>query len=57
MDLLRKVDQRLATMLKRAWDRKTQAAYESADISANDAASCVRWAKALLSAAETRLES
>jgi len=57
VDLLRKVDAGLATTLKRALDRTTQAAYESADISAADAASCVRSAKKLLAAAETRLES
>jgi len=44
------------TTLKRALDRKTQAAYESADIRDIDAASCVRWAQQLVSAAEARLE-
>jgi hypothetical protein len=43
--------------LKRALDRKTQAGYESTDISATDAASCVRWAEQLLAAAEARFES
>ena len=57
VDLLRLVDQRLATTLKRALDRKTQAAYESTDVSASDLANCVRWAKALLAAAESRLET
>lgn len=57
VDLLRKLDAGLATALKRALDRKTQAGYESADISAGDAASCVRWADQLLSAAEARLDS
>jgi hypothetical protein len=57
VDLLRRVDSRLATMLKRALDRKTQAGYASADISRADAASCVRWAQQLLAAAEARLES
>jgi hypothetical protein len=57
VDLLRRVDPRLATMLKRALDRKTQAAYSNADISRADAASCVRWAQQLLAAAEARLES
>jgi len=56
VDLLRRVDTRLATALKRALDRKTQAGYESVDISKADAASCVKWAQQLLSAAETRLE-
>jgi hypothetical protein len=57
VDLLRKVDASLATALKRALDRKTQARYESTDISATDAASCVRWAEQLLAAAEARFES
>ena len=57
VDLLRRVDPRLATMLKRALDRKSQAGYSSADISRADAASCVRWAQQLLAAAEARLES
>ena len=39
VDLLRKVEASLATALKRALDRKTQAGYESTDISSADAAS------------------
>ncbi len=57
VDLLRLVDAKLATSLKRALDRKTQAGYESVDVSAADAASCVRWAGQLLAAAEARLEA
>lgn len=57
VDLLRQVDANLATALKRALDRKTQAGYESTDISRTDAKSCVRWARQLLSAAEARLEA
>jgi hypothetical protein len=57
VDLLRQVDAKLATALKRALDRKTQAGYESVDISAPDAASCVRWAEQLLAAAEERREA
>lgn len=57
VDLLRQVDAMLATTLKRALDRKTQAGCESADLSASDAASCVKWAKRLLAAAEARLEA
>lgn len=57
VDLLRQVDRRLATTLKRALDRKTQAGYESADISLADAESCVRWARQMLTAAEARLEA
>ena len=55
VDLLRQVDAKLATALKRALDRKTQAGHESVDVSAADAASCVKWADQLLAAAETRL--
>lgn len=57
VDLLRQVDASLATALKRALDRKTQAGYESVDVSTADAASCVRWARQLLAAAEARLQS
>jgi hypothetical protein len=57
VDLLRHVDAKLATSLKRALDRKTQAGYESVDISATDAASCVQWAKQLVAAAEARHEA
>ncbi|CAB4363531.1 MAG: hypothetical protein F2681_06185 [Actinobacteria bacterium] len=57
VDLLRQVDASLATALKRALDRKTQAGYESVDVSAADATSCVRWARQLLAAAEARLEA
>lgn len=57
VDLVRRVDTSLATMLKRALDRKTQAAYESNDLSRADAASCVKWAKQLVAAAETRLQT
>lgn len=57
VDVLRRVDRGLATTLKRALDRKTQAGYESTDVSAADARSCIRWAQQLLSAAETRLQS
>ena len=56
VELLRRVDAGLATALKRALDRKTQASYESTDISASDAAGCVRWAEQLVGAAESRLE-
>ena len=56
VDLLRQVDAKLAAALKRALDRKTQAGYESGDVGRADAASCVKWAEQLLSAAETRLE-
>jgi hypothetical protein len=42
VDLLRQVDPALATTLKRALDRKNQAAYESSDISSSAAVSCVK---------------
>lgn len=35
----------------------SQAGYESADLSAADAASCVRWARQLLDAARLRIET
>jgi hypothetical protein len=57
VDLLRRVDASLAAALKRALDLKTQAGYESSDVSAGDAAKCVRWARQLLAAAEVRLEA
>jgi hypothetical protein len=57
VDLLRQVDAKLSTSLKRALDRKTQAGYESVDISAADAASCMKWAEQLLAAASARLEA
>jgi hypothetical protein len=53
--LLGQVDKKLAAALKRALDRKTQAAYESRDIAAADASACVRQAKTVLEAAQTRL--
>ena len=55
VELLRTVDSTLASALKRALDRKTQAAYETSDLAASDAQSCVRWAQILTSAAEERL--
>lgn len=54
--LLRMVDTRLATTLKRALDLKTQAAYEAVDVSQVDAARCVRWAELLVAAAESRMQ-
>jgi hypothetical protein len=56
VDLLRQVDPKLWTALKRALDRTTQAGYESVDIGAADAESCVRWSEQLLPAAEARLQ-
>jgi len=57
VDLLRPVDPHLAITLKRALDHKTQAGYESTDISRTGAANCVKWAKLLLAAANARFES
>ena len=54
--LLAQVDRQLATTLGRALERKTQAGYESDDISATEAARCVRWARQLVGAARARLE-
>lgn len=57
VDLLRQIDLGLASALKRALDRKTQAGYESVDLSTTDATSCVRWARQLVAAAQARLET
>lgn len=57
VDLLRQVDAKLSAALKRSLDLKTQAGYESADTSATEAASCVKWATLLLAAAEQRLQT
>lgn len=57
VELLRSVDAALAAALQRALDRKTQAACASTDISKNDAAGCVKWARRLVVAAQTRLET
>ena len=54
-ELLAQVDTRLSATLTRALNRKTQAAYETRDISATDAAACVRQATTLLEAARTRV--
>lgn len=50
-ELLRKIDPNHALALKRALDRKTQASYESTDISMADAVRCRKWAKQLISEA------
>jgi hypothetical protein len=55
IQLLSKVDKGLSAALKRALDRKTQAAYESRDISPGDATMCLRQAAFLLAAARDRV--
>jgi hypothetical protein len=55
IQLLSRVDNNLPSALKRALDRKTQAAYESRDISASDAKMCLRQADLLLAAARDRV--
>jgi hypothetical protein len=55
VDLLGQVDNGLAGALRRALDRKTQAAYEVRDISAADAKTCLRQAQTLVEAAQKRL--
>ncbi len=52
--LLRTVDTRLAATLARLLARKQQAAYESRDVTARDAATCIRQATTLADAARTR---
>ncbi|HUP69569.1 MAG TPA: hypothetical protein VM142_07100 [Acidimicrobiales bacterium] len=55
VELLRKVDPKLASLLARSLNRKTQAAYELRDISKKDASACIRQATALVEAARTRI--
>lgn len=55
--VLRQVDAGLSAVLKRALDRKTQAAYESEDVSAAVATNCVKWARRLVAEANARLEA
>lgn len=55
VDLLGRVDSKLANALSRALNCKTQAAYESRDIGAKDAATCVRQAMSLVEAARSRV--
>jgi len=55
IQLLSRVDNNLSAALKRALDRKTQAAYESRDISASDARMCLRQAALLVAAARDRV--
>lgn len=57
VQLLARVDRTLAAALGRCLDRKTQAAYESRDITPTDAASCVRQASTLVQAARSRMLS
>ena len=54
-ELLAQVDTRLSAALTRALNRKTQAAYETRDVSATDSAACVRQATTLLEAARARV--
>lgn len=56
VELLGEVEQSLAAGLRRALDRKNQAAYEARDISPSDAQGCVRQATALIDAARTRVQ-
>jgi hypothetical protein len=55
VDLLGRVDNRLAGALSRALSRKTQAAYESRNIATKDATACVRQAVSLIEAARSRV--
>lgn len=57
IELRGRVDKSLAAALKRAFDRKNQAAYESRDISVSDASMCVRQADLLVAAARQRILS
>jgi hypothetical protein len=53
--LLGEVDKTLAAALRRALDRKNQAAYEARDIADADAQACVRQATTLIEAARQRV--
>ncbi|MGQ0631742.1 MAG: hypothetical protein ACT4P1_11915 [Sporichthyaceae bacterium] len=55
--LLEQVDPALSSALSRSLNRKTQAAYESRDISAKDTAACVRQATTLIEAARVRVHA
>lgn len=55
VELLTRVDPKLASVLSRSLNRKTQAAYESRDISKKDASACVRQATTLVEAARSRI--
>lgn len=55
VELLGRVDAKLANTLARSLSRKSQAAYESRDITRRDAATCVRHATLLVEAARQRL--
>lgn len=57
VEFLARVDRKLSAVLKRALDRRAQAAYESRDISASDARMCLRQAELLLEAARDRVFS
>jgi hypothetical protein len=57
VELLSRVDRKLSAALKRALDRKVQAAYESRGISVSDAKMCLRQAALLLDAARDRVLS
>lgn len=55
VQLLGRVDGKLANALSRSLNRKTQASYESRDIAAKDATACVRQATLLVDAARDRV--
>lgn len=54
VELLAEVDGRLSATLARALSGKTQAVYETRDVSTGDAATCARQAPTVLAAARTR---
>lgn len=57
LELLGRVDKKLAAALQRALDRQAQAAHESRDISVSDARTCLRQAESVLEAARDRVLS
>jgi hypothetical protein len=55
VQLLGEIDKTLAATLRRALDRKNQAAYEARDIADADAQACIRQATTLIGAARDRV--
>jgi F0F1-type ATP synthase membrane subunit b/b' len=55
VQLLGEIDKTLAATLRRALDRRNQAAYEARDIADTDAQACIRYATTLIEAARERV--
>lgn len=57
VEMLGRIDKKLSAVLKRALDRRAQAAHESRDISVSNARMCLRQAEILVDAARDRVLS